>query len=57
MVWTVAAVSALLASQPAAAPLVTWLVQPPDTTAATVAAGALGLGGLLVYALRGPRTQ
>jgi hypothetical protein len=57
MVWTVAAVSALLASQPAAAPLVTWLVQPPDTTAATVAAGVLGLGGLLVYALRGPRVQ
>lgn len=57
MAWTIAAVSALMASQPAAAPLVTWLVQPPDTTAATVAAGVLGLGGLLVYAIRGPRVQ
>ena len=57
MVWTVAAVGALLASNPPAAPLLTWLVQPPATTAATVAAGALGLGGLLAYALRGPRIQ
>ena len=57
MVWTVVAVSALLASQPPAGPLLTWLVQPPDTTAATVAAGGLGLAGLLVYAIRGPRVQ
>jgi hypothetical protein len=57
MVWSVAAVSALLARNPPRAPLVTWLVQPPDTTAATVAAGVLGMAGLTVYALRGPRTQ
>jgi hypothetical protein len=57
MVWTVAGVSALLASRPPAGPLLTWLVQPPDTTAATVAAGVLGLAGLLVYAIRGPRVQ
>jgi hypothetical protein len=57
MAWTVAAVGALLASNPPAAPLLTWLVQPPATTAATVAAGMLGLGGLLVYAIRGPRAQ
>jgi hypothetical protein len=57
MVWTVTAVGALLASNPPAAPLLTWLVQPPATTAATAAAGMLGLGGLLVYAIRGPRAQ
>lgn len=57
VVWALAAVSAYLSSQPAVAPLLTWPVQPPDTTAATVAAWTLGLLGLLVYALRGPRTQ
>jgi hypothetical protein len=55
--WTVGAVGAWLASQPPAAPLLTWLLQPPDTTEATVAAWTLGLGGLLVYAVRGPRAQ
>lgn len=57
LVWTVAAVSALLVSRPPAGPLLTWLVQPPDTTAASIAAGVLGLVGLLTYALRGPRVQ
>jgi len=55
--WTVGAVSAWLASQPPVAPLLTWPLQPPDTTAATVAAWTLGLGGMLVYAVRGPRAQ
>lgn len=55
--WAVAAVAALMASEPAVAPLLTWPVQPPGTTSATVAAWALGLAGLLVYMARGPRTQ
>jgi hypothetical protein len=55
--WTVVAVSAWLAARPPVAPLVTWPFQPPATTAATVAAWTLGLGGLLVYAARGPRAQ
>lgn len=57
MAWTLAAVVGWLASQPPVAPLVTWPLQPPDTTAATVAAWTFGLGGLLVYAVRGPRAQ
>jgi hypothetical protein len=57
VVWAVAAVSAYMSNQPAVAPLLTWPVQPPDTTAATVAAWTVGLFGLLVYALRGPRIQ
>ncbi|HEX6351635.1 hypothetical protein [Actinophytocola sp.] len=57
MVWTVVALSVSMAGRPPVAPLVTWPLQPPDTTAATVAAGGLGIGGLLVYAVRGPRTQ
>lgn len=57
MAWSVVAVSAFLASAPPAAPLVTWPVQPVGTTTATIAAGALGLAGLLVYAVRGPRAQ
>lgn len=54
MAWSVAAISVLLAGQPGA-PLLTWPVQPSGTTAATLAAGAVGLLGLLVYDLRGPR--
>jgi hypothetical protein len=57
VVWTVAAISALSARVPPPAPLVTWPVQPPDTTAAMVAACVLGAVGLLVYAVRGPRAQ
>lgn len=57
VVWALAAVSAFMASHPPAAPLLTWPTQPPDTTAATVAAWTVGVLGLLVYALRGPRTQ
>lgn len=57
MVWTVVAMGALMAGSPPVAPLLTWPLQPPDTTAATVAAGALGAVGLLVYAVRGPRVQ
>jgi hypothetical protein len=55
--WSVVAMSAFLASQPTPAPLVTWPFQPAGTTAATIVAGVLGLAGLLVYALRGPRAQ
>lgn len=55
--WTAVAVTALLASPLPAAPLLTWPVQPPDTPAATVAAGVLGAVGVLAYAVRGARVQ
>jgi hypothetical protein len=55
--WTTVAVIAMMAGYPPAAPLVTWLVQPPGTTAATVAAVVLGLVGLGVYTAKGPRAQ
>lgn len=57
VVWAVVAVSAYLGHEVAPAPLVTWPVQEAGTAAATVAAGVLGLAGLLVYAMRGPRAQ
>ncbi len=53
-VWAVVAVSALLVTPSPGAPLVTWLVQPPGTTAATVTAGVLGVLGTAVYAVLGP---
>jgi hypothetical protein len=55
--WSVAALTALLSSRPVPAPLLTWPVQPAGTSAATVAAGVVGLAGLLVYAMLGPRVQ
>jgi hypothetical protein len=57
MAWMVAGLGGYVADQPPTAPAVTWLFQPPDTTAATVAAVVLGLAGLLVYSVRGPRAQ
>jgi hypothetical protein len=57
MTWSVAAASAFLTSMPTPAPLVTWPVQPAGTTAATVAAGVLGLVGLLTYTVAGPATR
>ncbi|MFL6123216.1 hypothetical protein [Actinophytocola sp.] len=57
MTWTVVASGALLAGDPVVAPPLTWLVQPPGTTAAMVAAVVMGVAGLLVYAVRGPRAQ
>jgi hypothetical protein len=35
--------------------VITWLLQPTGTTAATITAIVLGLGGALGYAVRGPR--
>jgi hypothetical protein len=35
--------------------VLTWMVQPPDTTPATNAALTLGASGVLVYAILGPR--
>jgi hypothetical protein len=55
LVWSVVAVSAFMGNEVAPAPVVTWPVQPAGTTAATIAAAVLGLAGLLVYAVRGPR--
>jgi hypothetical protein len=54
--WSAAATTALLASRPTPAPLLTWPVQPPGTTAATAAAYTLGVAGLLAYSLLGPST-
>lgn len=56
LTWTVVAVSALVGSNPVVAPQVTWLVQPPGTTA-MVAAVVTGVAGLLAYTVRGPRAQ
>jgi hypothetical protein len=55
--WSVVALSAVLSVHPAPAPLLTWPFQPAGTTAATLAAVLLGLAGMAVYAVRGPRTQ
>ena len=55
--WSVVAVTALLAGRPTPAPLVTWPVQPAGTVAATVAAVVVGLAGLVVYAVWGPRVR
>lgn len=57
MVWTVVALSVAMVKTPPEAPVITWPFQPPDTTAATVAAVVFGVVGLLVYTLRGPRVQ
>jgi hypothetical protein len=55
--WTVAGVTALLATSDPPAPVLTWLVQPADSGAATVAACVLGVAGLAAYALAGPSTR
>lgn len=57
MVWTVAGVTAALATRTPPAPLLTWPVQPADVGAATVAACVLGAAGLVAYALAGPSTR
>ncbi len=58
MVWTAVALSVSLAGRPPpVAPIVTWPFQPPDTTAATVAAVVVGVAGLVAYTVRGPRVQ
>jgi len=55
LTWTaVAAMTAVVTATPGA-PLLTWPIQPPGTTAATVAAYLLGGAGVLTYALAGPR--
>jgi hypothetical protein len=40
---------------PAAATILTWMIQPITTTAATVTAITLGAGGVLAHAILGPR--
>ncbi|MGB3437517.1 MAG: hypothetical protein WBA97_02090 [Actinophytocola sp.] len=57
MAWTVGGVTAILATRTPPAPLLTWLVQPGDSWAATVAAYVLGATGLTTYALAGPSTR
>jgi len=57
MAWTVAGVTAVLATRTPPAPLLTWLVQPADSGAAMVAAGVLCAAGLVAYALAGPSTR
>jgi hypothetical protein len=52
--WTAFCVAALMVSREPGAPLLTWLVQPSGTDAATVAAGVLAVGGTVAYALLGP---
>jgi hypothetical protein len=55
--WTAAGVTAVLATSDPPAPVLTWLVQPADSGAATVAACVLGVAGLVTYALAGPSTR
>lgn len=55
--WTVAGVTALLATREPPAPVLTWLVQPADSGVATAAACVLGVAGVGVYALMGPATR
>lgn len=43
-------------TEPGILRLLTWPVQPSDSTAATVAAAVLAVGGPLLYAARGSRT-
>lgn len=57
MTWTVAGVTAILAARTPPAPLLTWLVQPGGTDAATVAACVLGAAGLVAYGLTGPSVR
>lgn len=57
MTWTVAGVTAILAAPTPPVPLLTWLVQPGGTNAATVAACVLGAAGLVAYALAGPSVR
>ena len=51
--WTLAAVL-FPRSEPVLGQVLTWQTQPPATTAATVTAGLLALGGLIAYAVAGP---
>jgi hypothetical protein len=55
--WTAVGVTVLLATREPGAPLLTWLVQPGESGAATVAACVLGVAGLAAYALAGPSTR
>jgi hypothetical protein len=51
--WTLAAIS-FPQADPVLGRFLTWQAQPSDSTAATVAAGLLALGGLIAYAVAGP---
>ncbi|MFC9679391.1 hypothetical protein [Streptomyces sp. NPDC056948] len=55
-VWAGAAAVVPPLTEPGILRLLTWPVQPSDSTAATVAAAVLAVGGLLLYAARGSRT-
>lgn len=52
--WTLAAVL-FPSGEPVAAEILTWQAQPPSSHAAAVTAGLLTLGGLIAYAVAGPR--
>ncbi len=52
--WTAVGVTVFLTTREPGAPLLTWLVQPGDSGAATVAACVLGVAGLVAYAVAGP---
>jgi len=51
--WTLAA-TLFPRSEPVIGRILTWQAQPPESTAATVTAGLLALGGLTAYAMTGP---
>lgn len=56
VVWCAAAMMTPPSSVPAVQ-VITWLLQPTGSTAATITAIVLGLGGTLCYAVLGPRSQ
>jgi hypothetical protein len=51
--WTLAAI-VFPRPEPVVGRILTWQAQPPASTAATVTAGLLALGGLIAYAAAGP---
>jgi len=55
LLWTAAAIALPAVDRPAYRVILTWMMQPAGTTTATVAAVVLAVGGVLTYALAGPR--
>lgn len=55
LLWTALIIGLGPPDQPTYQVMLTWMIQPTDTTTATVAALTLGASGTLAYAILGPR--
>jgi hypothetical protein len=55
--WTAPVALPFVPQRPTHWVVATWLMQPMERTAAAVTGFALGIGGVLVYALLGPRSR